>query len=269
MQLSIRDDYHHTLSLQLNQKQTSRWFAARQLLRPSVVHFDTGHIFSLQALPKSQPTLTIPTVWATVDGHKEFTTLIDTGCNTSIIHSDLLHTLRDEDGNHFKIVEMKEPQSLLSASGGIVKVNRSASLTFHVDGVPIYHAFYLMDTMPMPQKILLGMDFVIEHGLCIDAPNDTMHHDTKEQGSVGQSATSGDGKHHTPSISITLCLAGFSKQLEHHTHFWLHLPRQRTARRLHSLAWCVRVTACWRSGMANQRFGQTYHRQQQHTIGLG
>jgi hypothetical protein len=31
-----------------------------------------------------------------------------------------------------------------------------------------------MDTMPMPQKILLGMDFVIEHGLCIDAPNDTI-----------------------------------------------------------------------------------------------
>ena len=26
----------------------------------------------------------------------------------------------------------------------------------------------------MPQKILLGMDFVIEHGLCIDAPNDTI-----------------------------------------------------------------------------------------------
>src|SRR6185436_10711435 len=87
--------------------------------------------------------------------------------------------------------------------------------------------------------------------------------------SVGQPSTSGDGKHHTTSISITLCLAGFSKQLEHHTHFWLHLPRQRTARRLHSLAWCVRVTACWRSGMANQRFGQTYHRQQQHTVGLG
>ena len=107
-----------------------------------------------------------------MDGHKEFTTLIDTGCNTSIIYSDLLHTLRDDDGNHFNVVEMKEPQSLLSASGGIVKVNRSASLTFHVDGVPIYHAFYLMDTMPMPQKILLGMDFVIEHGLCIDAPND-------------------------------------------------------------------------------------------------
>src|SRR6185436_6514722 len=94
-----------------------------------------------------------------------------------------------------------------------------------------------------------------------------MHHDTKEQGSVGQSATSGDGKHHTPSISITLCLADFSKQLEHHTHIWLHLPRQRTARRLHSLAWCVRVTACWRSGMANPRFGRTY--QQHHTIGLG
>src|SRR6185436_2152434 len=65
------------------------------------------------------------------------TTLIDTGCNTSIIHSDLLHTLRDEDGNHFNVVEMKEPQSLLSASGGIVKVNRSASLTFHVDGPSI------------------------------------------------------------------------------------------------------------------------------------
>ena len=101
------DDYQQVLSLQLNQKQTSRWFAARQLLRPSIVHFDTGHIFSLQALPKSQPTLTIPTIWATVDGHKEFTTLIDTGCNTSIIHSDLLHTLRDDDGNHFNVVEMK------------------------------------------------------------------------------------------------------------------------------------------------------------------
>ena len=71
-----------------------------------------------------------------MDGHKEFTTLIDTGCNTSIIHSDLLHTLRDDDGNHVSVVDMKEPQSLLSASGGIVKVNLSASLTFHVDRVP-------------------------------------------------------------------------------------------------------------------------------------
>jgi len=55
-----------------------------------------------------------------------------------------------------------------------MKVNRSASLTLQVDGVQIKHSFYLMDTVPMPQKVLLGMDFIVEHGVCIDAPNDTI-----------------------------------------------------------------------------------------------
>src|SRR6185369_1061182 len=105
-----------------------------------------------------------------------------------------------------------------------------------------------MDIVPMPQKILLGMDFVIEHGLCIDAPNDTICITTPK------SSASLDNLPLMALESITLHPLASPSSLSI-TYIWLHLTR------------CVRVTACWRSGMTNQRFGRTYHRQQHHTIG--
>ena len=174
-QAIIQDKYYQMLTLSQRYERASRWFTSRRTLRRALPRqSDIGQIAVFEARPKAQPTLTIPTFWVTTEGIKEFVALIDTGCNTSIIHSDLLLTLLDEGGNRFVITRLEVPLSLLSASGGVVKVNRSANLTFQVDGVQIKHSFYLMDTVPMPQKVLLGMDFIVEHGVCIDAPNDTI-----------------------------------------------------------------------------------------------
>jgi hypothetical protein len=57
---------------------------------------------------------------------------------------------------------------MLSASGNSVVAHRSATVRFALMGVELVHSFYLLDDIPIKEKIILGMDFLVEHEACID-----------------------------------------------------------------------------------------------------
>ena len=163
-------------------EQTVRWFLARSLFKQNdltesseqkLEEAATSSILGEQTFtvhaPDSRPTLSLATEWFMKDGHTSTKmALVDTGSNTSLIVSNTVATLVDHFGNQFHITKLAKPLSLLTASGSSITAKRSATLNFRIANVDITHCFYVIDSLPISEQIILGMDFLTRHGVCIN-----------------------------------------------------------------------------------------------------
>src|SRR3954471_17856654 len=119
--------------------------------------------------PQSQPTIAIDTLWNVGRQYSmRIPALVDTGCNTSLIATEVLQHITDQNGTRFPVEGLHNSISLMSASGNTIDVRNYAELRFKIAETSIKHKFYLMDNMPIPEKIILGMDFLMKHVACID-----------------------------------------------------------------------------------------------------
>jgi len=81
-----------------------------------------------ESTPKHRPALTIPTIWRTIGAETiEITTLIDTGCSTSLITTDTLTRVTDTIGLQCRVAVLQNPVTLISASGNTMRSDRSVS----------------------------------------------------------------------------------------------------------------------------------------------
>ena len=163
-------------------EQTVRWFLARSLFKQNdltesseqkLEEAATSSILGEQTFtvhaPDSRPTLSLATEWFMKDGHTSTKmALVDTGSNTSLIVSNTVATLVDHFGNQFHTTKLAKPLSLLTASGSSITAKRSATLNFRIANVDITHCFYVIDSLPISEQIILGMDFLTRHGVCIN-----------------------------------------------------------------------------------------------------
>ena len=94
------------------------------------------------------------------------TALIDTGAVTTLADQAILEKM--------EIVAVRsDPQvQLRSASGHIIQVAYSAKLTFEIAGVAKMHWTYACRRLPY--QIIIGFDFIREHGLKINGQNSTV-----------------------------------------------------------------------------------------------
>lgn len=120
-----------------------------------------GNGLTYESTPLAHPTLTVWTDWPLPQGaHRSVEALVDTGCNTSLIQQDVLQQVVEGQSKDFRTVSLPKLISLMTASGGCVHAAQSAVLTFCIHRATISHSFYVMDSLPIPQKVILGMDFL-------------------------------------------------------------------------------------------------------------
>ena len=53
-------------------------------------------------------------------------------------------------------------------------VGRSSNVSFQFDGILVSHCLYVMDNLAMDEKVVLGMDFLVEYGVFIDMGSNTV-----------------------------------------------------------------------------------------------
>ena len=110
-------------------------------------------------------TLQIHTHWNSNGYLNEVVTLMDTGSSSTLIRSDLLQTLTDEDGD----IPMLKPVlnvKLKSASGNSMDVLGMTTLKFLMGGIAIQHDFFVLQELPFP--VVLGMDFARANKVLVD-----------------------------------------------------------------------------------------------------
>ena len=76
--------------------------------------------------PSAKPLLVTTTLWKSTDGEIVQIPLLDTGCNTSIIHSSLIGKLLSVDGTVPKVKILHGATVLTAASGEDMKAMSSA-----------------------------------------------------------------------------------------------------------------------------------------------
>lgn len=158
-----------------------RWFAVRSLFKKGGfshlldhIHLAPNSILDMEqafalCTPDSQPTLSLATTWSLKNGGTmQLLALIDTGCNTSLIVADALCNIVDALGNEFNVTNLTKPISLLTASGNTIDSCNSATLTFKIADTNFSHCFYIMNKLPIAEKLILGMDFLLHYGVCLD-----------------------------------------------------------------------------------------------------
>ena len=161
------------------------WFKAREVQRYcNTVDFVQTETDILQAnvvmastpQPRNAPLLVVDTVWYEKDGGPtDVPTLVDTGCTTSIIHSNLLGLIRSVNGEEVEISKLVNGRSsLTAASGDGMTTEHACTATFIFQGRTITHTMFVLDNLACKQKLLLGMDFMNDHGLTINIDRGTI-----------------------------------------------------------------------------------------------
>ena len=116
--------------------------------------------------PSAKLLLVTTTIWKSTDGEiVQIPTLLDTGCNTSSIHSSLIGKLLSVDGTVPKVKILHGATVLTAASGETMKTDEFCEAVFGFKGKQLTHRMYILDTLACHQKLLLGMDFIREQQL--------------------------------------------------------------------------------------------------------
>ena len=160
------------------------WFAARPLFKsddpPTVkvmaMDLDAKASSSILSLhfPDARPTLSLDTFWPTRNGQVIcIKALVDTGCNTSLIRYDTLALVTDSSGAPF-LPKAVPTATLTAASGNAIALNQSAHLAFRAGDTDVSHSFYLIDSLPIAEQLILGMDFLVKHQACIDVADNSI-----------------------------------------------------------------------------------------------
>ena len=158
-------------------RSADEWLVARQLFKPNEQHNFTAMTMDLDGktlsalsshTPDARPTLSVDTFWSTCNGQViPIRALIDTGCNTSLFLSTMLSLVTDSSGTPFSS-EVIPTATLTAASGNAIKLTQSTHLTFQIGETDVSHSFYLLDSLPIAEKMILGMDFLVKHQAWID-----------------------------------------------------------------------------------------------------
>ena len=129
----------------------------------SILGTDSIHNITMTQQPKTHPVLTINTKWH-IGGEKfiDIPTLLDTGCNTSLLHNELLKSVCNNDGTPVTITALEQPTTLVSASGNGMHAPRSALVEFGFVDTLVSHTVFVLDSWSMQHKIVLGRDFMIK-----------------------------------------------------------------------------------------------------------
>ena len=151
------------------------WFASKQMQ----IHCNLLGVTAVNTLldkePSAKPLLVTTTTWKSTDGDiVQIPTLLDTGCNTSIIHSSLIGKLLSVDGTVPKVKILHGATVLTAASGENMRTDEFCEAMFGFKGKQLTHRMYILDTLACHQKLLLGMDFIREQQLNIDMGKDTI-----------------------------------------------------------------------------------------------
>ena len=159
------------------QRSADEWLVARQLFKPNEQRNFTAMTMDLDGktlsalsshTPDARPTLSVDTFWSTCNGQViPIRALIDTGCNTSLFLSTMLSLVTDSSGTPFSS-EVIPTATLTAASGNAIKLTQSTHLTFQIGETDVSHSFYLLDSLPIAEKMILGMDFLVKHQAWID-----------------------------------------------------------------------------------------------------
>ena len=79
----------------------------------------------------------------------------------------MLSLVTDSSGTPFSS-EVIPTATLTAASGNAIKLTQSTHLTFQIGETDVSHSFYLLDSLPIAEKMILGMDFLVKHQAWID-----------------------------------------------------------------------------------------------------
>jgi hypothetical protein len=71
----------------------------------------------------------------------------------------MLSLVTDSSGTPFSS-EVIPTATLTAASGNAIKLTQSTHLTFQIGETDVSHSFYLLDSLPIAEKMILGMDFL-------------------------------------------------------------------------------------------------------------
>jgi hypothetical protein len=162
-----------------SKEQTERWFTTKKILTQNqatshIVPSDSESVsaFALSSShPEARPTLSIP-IYLNTQPHELLTqALVDTGCNTSLVKSNLLARIYDAQGEPYTPMPLQTPTKLTAASGATISLTHMTELDLRVADSFIKHPFYIVDHIPIEQDIILGMDFLTIHQASIDIPS--------------------------------------------------------------------------------------------------
>jgi hypothetical protein len=78
----------------------------------------------------------------------------------------MLSVVTDSSGTPFSS-EVIPTATLTAASGNAIKLTQSTHLTFQIGETDVSHSFYLLDSLPIAEKMILGMDFLVKPGLML------------------------------------------------------------------------------------------------------
>ena len=119
--------------------------------------------------PSAHPTLKVTTWWRRRNGQtKPIEALIDTGSNTSLVQAHLLSEVVDRQDRNFVTTPLTKYTRLVAASGSPIRLSRAATLDFDISDSAITHCFYIVDSLPIDQPLILGMDFLVRNHARID-----------------------------------------------------------------------------------------------------
>src|SRR3954466_4119795 len=82
--------------------------------------------------------------------------------------SELLEKLTSAEGEKFNLDSLQRPIEFTSASGDIMVAANSCQVSFGFDGVQVKHCLFVLDVLAVSEKLILGMDFLTEFGVCIN-----------------------------------------------------------------------------------------------------
>ena len=116
--------------------------------------------------PGRQSSLLVSTLWPIGHTQQRVTTLIDTGCGTSIITHRLLRAITDKQGKALRPLPVSQPITLVAASGDTMTAEHYANVCFTMGSIEFTHNVYVVDHLP--HDVILGMDFMIEKAISID-----------------------------------------------------------------------------------------------------
>ena len=140
--------------------------------------------------PRAEPLLVVDTTWtdSNTKQHVHVPTLIDTGCNTSLLHSSMLNKLLSCRGKNLYVHELSQTISLTAATGDCLSVRKACTTDFVFQGQVVSHCMFIVDSLACDQKLLLGMDFLKQNNVRIDMETNTVTYLQDTQGHTHLSA---------------------------------------------------------------------------------
>ena len=152
------------------------WFTMGNFQQYHALHNLFNCSLTMVREPRAEPLLVVDTTW-TDSNTKQYVhvpTLIDTGCNTSLLHSSMLNKLLSCRGKNLYVHELSQTISLTAATGDCLSVRKACTTDFVFQGQVVSHCMFIVDSLACDQKLLLGMDFLKQNNVRIDMETNTV-----------------------------------------------------------------------------------------------